>query len=142
MSFPHWMGLGGLGGSGVFLSLGGGKCLAKDLYIPKCHPEGEVVVHSGQILNPQMISSVSSGWSGDSVLGFLDFRWWSKSLVYSSIGRVSIAAVPASTCWANSVVQVSLINDRRGSCVKTVPSACTKCVRCCWSTLFSNSVGS
>jgi len=74
MSFPHWMGSGSLGGSGAFLSLGGGKCLAKDLYIPRCHPEGEVVVCSVQILNPWMISSVSSGWLGDSVLGFLDFR--------------------------------------------------------------------
>jgi len=74
ISFLHWIGLGGSGDSGAFLSLGGGKCLAKDLYIPKCHPEGEVVVHSGQILNPWMSSSVSSGWSGDSVLGFLDSR--------------------------------------------------------------------
>jgi len=73
-SFLHWIGLGGSGGLGAFLSLGGGKCLAKDLYMPKCHPEGEVVICSGQILNPHLISSVSSGCSGASVLGFLDFR--------------------------------------------------------------------
>jgi len=68
------MGSGSSGGLGAFLSLGGGKCLAKDLYIPKCCPEGEVVICSGQILNPQMISSVLSGCLGASVLGFLDLR--------------------------------------------------------------------
>ena len=48
---------------GALLSLGGGKCLAEDLYVPECHPEREVVIHSGQILNLQIISSVSSGCS-------------------------------------------------------------------------------
>jgi len=48
------------------------------------------------------------GWSGFLVMGTLDFIWYKRSLLYLSIGRLLISAVPLRICWANSVVPVSL----------------------------------
>jgi len=85
-------------GIGTFLSGGGGKCLARDLYIPRCLPEGDVVVHSGHTLNPWIRALVLRGCMLHLVGGILDFILHSKSLVYSSIGSSLIAAMPLRTC--------------------------------------------
>jgi len=84
-------------GIGASLS-GGGKCLARDLYIPRCLLEGDMVVCSSHTLNPWIRASVSRGCMLHSVGDILDFMLHSKSLVYSSIGSSSIAAMPLRTC--------------------------------------------
>jgi len=51
------------------LSIGGLLCFSvclsfsKDLYIPKCHPDGDIVVCSGHFQKPEINGSNSSGFS-------------------------------------------------------------------------------
>jgi len=74
MSLPHWIGSGGSGGEGSSLFFGGGKFFASDLYIPRCHPDGDVVVLSGHSLKPLITDSGSSGWSVSLLGGIFDVR--------------------------------------------------------------------
>jgi len=76
----------------------GGKCFAKDLYIPRCLPDGDMVVHSGHFLKPWIKALGLRGCVLLLVGGTLDFMWHNKSLVYLSIGSLSIATVPLRTC--------------------------------------------
>jgi len=97
--------------------------LARDLYIPKWHPDGEVVAHSSHFLNPWINASGSNGWDAVSEGFIFDFKCRSKALVCSSMGSWSNVAVPAKICWAYSLVHSSLISDHSGSWVKMVPCA-------------------
>jgi len=102
--------------------LGGGKCLARDLYIPRWHPDREVVVCSGHFLNPWMSASgLMDGmmfWKG-----IFYFKGWKRALVCSSTVSWSTVAVPAKICWAYLLVHSLLISDCRGSWVEMVPCA-------------------
>jgi len=142
MSLPLWIGSGGVVSIGAFLSGFGGKCFVRDLYIPRCRPDGDVVVRSGHVLKPLIRDSWLSGCELLLVGETLDFRCFNRSLVYSSIGSSLIAAVPFRICWANLLVQVSLMSVRSSSWVKMVPSAWEKCFWCCASTCVSISFGS
>ena len=82
MSVPLCIGSSGsLFGVGLVLSFGGGKCFARDLYIPRCLPDGEVVVASGHFLKPWIIFSWSIGFAVVSFGRVLDFRCRSSDLV-------------------------------------------------------------
>jgi len=71
--------------------------------------------------------------------------WFSgelAGLVYSSTGNASIFAVPASICWAYSLVQSLLISVHKGATVNMVLAAWKKCFQCCWRTSNLISLGS
>jgi len=94
--------------------------------MPRWHLDGEVKVHSGQVLNPLVKVLVLRSCHVDSLGGTLVHRCVNKSLVYISMGKVSMSAIPAKICFAYSLVHLSLINVLRGSWVKIIPSAWEK----------------
>ena len=97
--------------------------MTRDLYMPRCLPDGEVVVASGQFLKPWIIVSWSIGCAIFSFGRVLDFRWHKRDLVYLLIGRQLMSGVLASTCWAYGLVQLSLTREWRGLIVKMEPLA-------------------
>jgi len=92
--------------------------------MPRCLPDGEVDVCSGHTLKPLMRALVSSGSVGFSVGRILVLSWVNKSLVYSSIGKSLMLAVPFKIFIAYSLVHSSLISSCKGVTVNGVPVAC------------------
>jgi len=87
--------------------------LSKDLYTPRCQPDGDVNVFSGHFLKPSVSFSKFSGcgWA----MKLFGRRWCLRNtLVALSIGSSSISAVPLRTFLANGVTLSDCRRSDRG----------------------------
>jgi len=103
-----------------------GRSLSMDLYMPRCQPDGDVVVLSGHFLNPA-INSLNVRGRCVSSFGSRRLCWCSRSRrVVGSISRFW-GMLPWKTWLPNSVSPLYCSRLCRGVCIYSVPFAWLKC---------------
>jgi len=109
---------------GIYSSGGlvGGLSLSKDLYMPKCRPNGHVVVPSGHFRNPCIRRSKSSRCSVISVIGRRLCWCWSKSRVAGAMLSSCGGACPSKILSPNGVMPSNCSSSFSGDWVKGVDS--------------------
>ncbi len=89
--------------------------------MPKCLPDGDVVVRSGHLRNPCISRSKSSGCSVISVVGIRLFWWWSRSRVAGAMSSSGGITCPSKILSPNVVIPSNHSSSFSGALVKGVP---------------------